>query len=194
LSRAGLPDSLQRYLTSLQPSLHTVLHLAAASTTADLTTVSRILAAGAYRSLRTQRGETAHSIAAQTGRPEELLNLLALPPDLLQYREEIGRQEEALHNIIRGRSQFLLHRHGLQLPQISILWEAVVEQGGEGGSSLWFPVPGMYGGFKVELEELGGDLVVNSWVRICGGSEQRHLIHPDGSVTDQTEEVAGTFT
>ena len=49
LSRAALPDSLQRYLTSLQPSLHTVLHLAAASSTADLTTVSRILAAGAYR-------------------------------------------------------------------------------------------------------------------------------------------------
>ena len=72
------------------------------------------------RSLRTQRGETAHSIAAQAGRPEELLNLLALPPDLLQYREEIGRQEEALHNIIRGRSQFLLHRHGLQLPQVWI--------------------------------------------------------------------------
>ena len=68
----------------------------------------------------------------------------------------------------------------------------------------------MYGGFKVELEELGGDLVVDrcyptsfpviyailicSWVRICGGSEQRHLIHPDGSVTDQTEEVVGTYT
>ncbi|WBB80304.1 ankyrin repeat domain-containing protein [Micromonospora sp. WMMD882] len=43
---------------------------------------------------------------------------------------------------------------------------------------MWFPVPGMYGGFSYHLETRDGPvrLVVDSWCRIVGGSEQRHEI------------------
>ena len=49
-------------------------------------------------------------------------------------------------------------------------------------SSLWYPVPGMYGGFRLEFED--ENLVVLSWLRVCGGSEMRQVIHTDGSVVD----------
>ena len=63
---------------------------------------------------------------------------------------------------------------------------------GEDARSLWYPVPGMYGGFSLEFEE--ENLVSLSWVRVCGGSEMRHVIHRDGTVVDESDKVAGTFT
>ena len=50
-------------------------------------------------------------------------------------------------------------------------------------SSLWYPVPGMYGGFRLEFED--ENLVVLSWLRVCGGSEMRQVIHTDGSVVER---------
>ena len=58
--------------------------------------------------------------------------------------------------------------------------------------SLWYPVPGMYGGFRLEFEM--ENLVSLSWVRVCGGSERRHVIHRDGEVEDESQKVTGTFT
>ena len=48
---------------------------------------------------------------------------------------------------------------------------------------LWFPVPGMYGGFRCRLEEAGDDarLVVDSFCRVVSGSGQRHAITSSGS-------------
>ena len=63
---------------------------------------------------------------------------------------------------------------------------------GEDARYLWYPVPGMYGGFSLEFEE--ENLVSLSWVRVCGGSEMRHVIHRDGTVVDESDKVAGTFT
>lgn len=47
---------------------------------------------------------------------------------------------------------------------------------------LWFPVPGMYGGFSYWLEDRREDLalVVESWSRVVGGSGQRHEITERG--------------
>jgi hypothetical protein len=45
---------------------------------------------------------------------------------------------------------------------------------------MWFPVPGMYGGFRFVLR--GGELEVESWIRVVGGSGQRHRITGDGCV------------
>jgi hypothetical protein len=48
---------------------------------------------------------------------------------------------------------------------------------------MWFPVPGMYGGFSYRLESVGVEakLVSESWCRVVGGSGQRHEITSAGS-------------
>jgi len=183
-----LPQSLVTYVDSHHPSLWTLLHHAAASTAAGTRVLQCILQAGAYRSLKTRNGETAYDIALARGRGQEVLEILKLPEAVTENRETIEKMEAALHGVIRGRVEFLIEKHGLQLPQISIMWEADnIDE-----AQVWYPVPGMYGGFKLSFE--CGNLVSLSWVRVCGGSEMRHVIHPDGTVVDESEKVAGTFT
>jgi ADP-ribosylglycohydrolase len=48
----------------------------------------------------------------------------------------------------------------------------------------WYPVPGMYGGFKYHLTEKNGKplLIIESWCRVVGGSGQRHEITTGGCV------------
>jgi len=52
------------------------------------------------------------------------------------------------------------------------------------GKRMWYPVPGMYGGFEYVLSERSGKplLTTESWCRIVGGSGQRHEITIDGCV------------
>jgi len=47
---------------------------------------------------------------------------------------------------------------------------------------MWFPVPGMYGGFSYRLVSIGVDakLVSESWCRVVDGSGQRHEITSEG--------------
>ena len=162
------------------------MHHAAASHEAGESVIKSLVDKGAFLSLTTRKGETAFDIAVRHGRDESVVNALKLPVNVTDNKDVIGRMETALHKIIQERCQFLLDEHGIQLPQISIMWEASEDP------SLWFPVPGMYGGFRLEFE--GEDLVSLSWIRICGGSEMRHVIHRDGTVTNESEKVAGTFT
>lgn len=79
--------------------------------------------------------------------------------------------------MIRERACKLVEEHALRLPQLDPLLE--MEAGGE----IWFPVPGMYGGFKVGLVGDGVDakLVVENWCRVVEGSGQRHEITCRGS-------------
>ena len=123
VSTTSLPGVLVNYVDSLQPSLWTVLHHAAASSFANSRALQRILQAGAFRSLKTRRGETACDIAVKRGRGEEIINILTVPDAVTENREAIDRMETALHEVIRERVQSLIDKHGLQLPQISIMWE-----------------------------------------------------------------------
>jgi len=52
----------------------------------------------------------------------------------------------------------------------------------ENKKSAWFPVPGMYGGFKYKLFVKNGKpvLVTSSWSRVVGGSGQKHEITVNG--------------
>ena len=45
---------------------------------------------------------------------------------------------------------------------------------------MWFPVPGMYGGFDITLRQ--DFLDVKSWCRVVGGSGQVHLVTPAGAI------------
>ena len=84
--------------------------------------------------------------------------------------------DKHFHALIRSRAGALVDEHQLTLPAVQ------VEQVGE-ESSGWFPVPGMYGGFKywLEIDQLPVRLVCESWSRIVGGSGQRHEITAEGT-------------
>jgi len=84
--------------------------------------------------------------------------------------------ERHFHALIRQRAGTLIDEHGLQLPNLSELL-------GASESKAWFPIPGMYGGFRYWLEGQGADtrLITESWCRIADGSGQRHEVTVAGS-------------
>ena len=133
--------------TPPKPKLFTPLHQAAHGQ-APRAVVQKLLELGAKRSLKTQSGKTAHDIAkAFTVPREEVLDLLKVPAEVSDNRETIDKMEKALHEkVIRGEERNaagLIKEHNLQLPQLAVLWEP---DGAKDG--MWFPVPGMYGGFR----------------------------------------------
>lgn len=80
------------------------------------------------------------------------------------------------HDVIRGRAAELIDQHAIVLPELAPL--LTTEE-----PLAWFPVSGMYGGFRYWLEGDGPDakLVTESWCRVVDGSGQRHEIKVDGS-------------
>lgn len=64
----------------------------------------------------------------------------------------------------------------LRLPELEPLQE--LER-----PTMWFPVPGMYGGFSYELSTVSDALVLisTSWSRVMGGG-QCHMVSPYGSL------------
>ena len=90
----------------------------------------------------------------------------------------IGALNWHLGDVIDSRIRGVLYegrdpRRGLRYPPVGILHEVP-------GQRLWFPVPGMYGGFDIRLAE--DFLDVKSWCRIVGGSGQAHLITTGGAI------------
>ncbi|MFF5403279.1 ankyrin repeat domain-containing protein [Streptomyces misionensis] len=142
---------------------------------AGTATVEGLLARGASRTLRTGDGERAADIAARRGhhRLAELLRPVVrhpVPP------AEIALLQEHLHRLIRHRAGLeggsdLATRHALRLPEVEALTELA-------HPVCWFPVPGMYGGFRITLD--GRELTVDSWIRIIGGSERTDRVTPAG--------------
>ena len=57
----------------------------------------------------------------------------------------------------------------LRYPQTAVVHEA---------GRVWYPVPGMYGGFL--LKAIPEGVEAESWVRVVGGSGQRHVISRNG--------------
>jgi hypothetical protein len=156
-------------------SRYTVLHQAAhGGAPADV--VTQLLALGAWRTLRTAQGERAVDIAQRQGHAQ-LMPLLtpalkrSIAPELLQSIQ--GH----FHEVIRGRMAEGNLTVALRLPELEPLLE--LER-----PAMWFPVPGMYGGFSYELNTVSGGpvLISESWCRVVGGSGQRHLVSPHGSL------------
>ncbi|RYF29172.1 MAG: hypothetical protein EOO17_02385 [Chloroflexi bacterium] len=108
---------------------------------------------------------------------------------LLAQRQSVGRQFsqsdlEAIqcnfHNLIRHRCR----RSDKIIAWVSENKESlpkVVNDLLQTQEPQWISIPGMYGGFSYGLIERDGKplLVTDSWVRIVGGSGQRHEITPD---------------
>lgn len=131
----------------------------------------RLVAMGAWRTLRTAAGERAADIAARKGYShlaEPLTPVIRHPLP----REVLEAIERHFHAVIRERTGDLVARQELRLPRLEPLTE-------QWEPACWFPVPGMYGGFSYRLQGL--ELVVESWCRVVGGSGQRHVIDAGGA-------------
>lgn len=161
-------------------SWFTVLHQAAWHG-APIEIVAALTERGALRTLRDAKGRTAHDIAADHGRRTSLIDSLAPPPSPLtpeciralnvHLATVIDRRIHDEH-IDQGYANRDL-RKVLRYPPVDVLHELPSQ-------SVWFPVPGMYGGFHITLRE--HHLYVESWIRVVGGSGQAHVVTREGPV------------
>lgn len=130
----------------------TVLHQAAwHGVSADV--ARELIARGALRTQTDSRGRTAYDVAmerhATTGRPVDALCEVLLPPSAPLPPHRVQVLDRHLAEVIDGRIKGVLYdgrdpRAVLRYPPVGILHELP-------GQRLWFPVPGMYGGFRLAL-------------------------------------------
>ena len=155
---------------SLFAPLHQAAHAGAA-----VEVVHRLIELGAWRTLQNARGERPVDVAERKGHQ----HLREVLEPVLKHRVPHGvllNIQSHFHEAIRGRIDRKLPDHGLRLPELEPLLELDRPQ-------MWFPVPGMYGGFSYRLESPGVEakLISESWCRVVGGSGQRHEITSEGS-------------
>ncbi len=154
---------------------YAVLHQAAHGC-APSVVIQQLINCGAWRSLRTTKGERAVDVAQRQGHTQ-LVDLLTprLKPEVsLTTIQAIQRH---FHVVILTRAEELIHEHAVRLPELEPLLELDT-------AKVWFPVPGMYGGFSYELSTVSYApvLISTSWSRVSGGSGQRHVVSPHGNL------------
>jgi hypothetical protein len=169
----------------------TVLHQAAWHG-APLEVVGRLIRRGALRSVTDSRGRTPSAVrrdrqpemsltkgVAVQGWKSPVLPASALraPPSPLSP-EDTSSLNKHLADVIDSRIRGVLFdrrdpRTVLRYPPVEILHEVR-------GRRVWFPVPGMYGGFDITLRQ--DSLDVKSWCRVVGGSGRVHLVTPAGAI------------
>jgi hypothetical protein len=137
---------------------------------ADLSVVTKLVACGAWRTLRALDGLRPVDVAVRGGhgRLVEILEPVEVNPVPEAVLAGLERQ---LHVLIMLRVAPLVVSHRLRLPQLGPLTECAEPK-------LWFPVPELYGGFSIEL--CGLELSVTSLNRVVGGWGQKHLVAVDG--------------
>ena len=154
---------------------YAVLHQAAHGGASSVV-IQQLINLGAWRTLRTAQGERAVDVAQRQGHPQ-LVDLLTprLKPEVsLTTIQAIQRH---FHVVILTRAEKLIGEHAIRLPELEPLLELA-------SVKVWFAVPGMYGGFAYELSAVSGGpvLISESWSRVVGGSGQRHVVSPHGSL------------
>jgi hypothetical protein len=155
---------------SLFTPLHQVAHAGA-----PVEIAQQIIHMGAFRTLQNARGERPVDVAER----KQHHHLRELLTPVLKHQVPIGillKIQCYFHEVIRGRIDQNLPNHQLRLPELEPLLE--LDQ-----PAMWFPVPGMYGGFSYHLSATGVDaiLIAESWSRVVDGSGQRHQITSRGS-------------
>jgi hypothetical protein len=156
-----------------EPSWYAPLHRAADSGVVP-EIANRLIAAGAWRALRTSAGERPVDVARRRGH-DHLLAALEPPRRLDVAADVLDSLQKQFHELIRHRMRQFGITHELRLPELEVMLELERPE-------LWFPVPGMYGGFHFRLEP-GGRLRASSWSRTVSGSEEHHEITESGTRT-----------
>ncbi|XP_023332123.1 uncharacterized protein LOC111704201 [Eurytemora carolleeae] len=145
---------------------------------AEESVLRRLLELNAFRSLTNKEDKTPYSLALEKGCSTNILELLKIPSAVEENKESIEAIEQSLHKIICELVEELLEKNGQSLPKISLLWERCED------SAVFYPVPGMYGGFLLYLDRKNNELTVESFCRIVGGSERCQIIDRTGKVTE----------
>lgn len=151
------PDSASYYAPLHQAAWH--------GAPADV--VLALVAAGAWRRLRTRKGETAADIARRKGHGW-LLPLLQVEPHEDLDPQTIPAIDAGLALVVEKRIRPHITT-ALRHPTCEVLLDCPDRR-------LWYPVDGMYGGFSIQLRE--NHLYVESWSRVVGGSGLAHVITP----------------
>jgi len=151
------------------PSLYTAMHQAAWHGVPP-DTVRRLLRCRPRLTLRTAAGDRPFDIALRGGH-EELATLLRPTIHHPLSTDTLYALERHLHAVITKRiAEFGITRP-LRLPPVDLFTEMATP-------TMWFAIPGMYGGFKIELT--GQELVTESFSRVVEGSGEKHRIRSDG--------------
>jgi hypothetical protein len=147
--------------------------------------IEQLLALGAWRTLRSAQGERPVDIARRRDRPD---SAVILEPDLRSPSPTtvLPPIQRNFHLLIRERAARLIDEQALRLPELEPLL-ALLE------GRFWFPVPGMYGGFRYWLDRLADApvLLAENWSRVVGGSGQLHAVSSHGYllITEVSSEV-----
>ena len=90
--------------------------------------------------------------------------------------ETLAAMQRHFHDVIRGQLAISWQNTGYGCRNWKHCWRLSTE--------TVVPVPGMYGGFGFWLDTLVEEPVVlaESWSRVVGGSGERHIISPRGSL------------
>lgn len=150
--------------------LHQAAHVGASAEV-----VERLLALGAWRTLRCAKGQRPVDIARERGH-RHLLDLLEPQLRHTLSQDALRTLEGHFHGVVLARASHLVREHKLRLPELEPLLELEAPR-------MWFPVPGMHGGFDYNLDVAGAEpkLLCSSHSRIVGGSGQHHEITLKGS-------------
>jgi hypothetical protein len=166
---------LINYPRILGEALYTPLHQAARNG-APARVVDLLLSLGAFRTLRNKKGEIPLDTALRAGH-QHLFS--ALKPHQLHpvKSDHLMLMTRHFHELVHERIKEFAAIPVMRLPILDPLTEMNVP-------ILWCPIPGMYGGFNLQLKRSGDcpQIIADSWSRVVGGSGQKHLIMPQGYV------------
>lgn len=160
------PNSWRPSGRSMFAPLHQAAYLGA-----PVDVVGRLIELGAWRTMRTADGERPFDLARRRGHPH-LLTVLEPEPLPGLDLDVLPVLDAGLARLVESRIRPHLDVR-LRHPQCEVLTEIPAHR-------LWYPVPGMSGGFSVELRE--DHLFVESWSRLVTGSGQSHVVTAGGTV------------
>eukprot|EP00088_Acartia_fossae_P028740 TRINITY_DN2956_c0_g1_i4.p1 TRINITY_DN2956_c0_g1~~TRINITY_DN2956_c0_g1_i4.p1 ORF type:complete len:258 (-),score=47.55 TRINITY_DN2956_c0_g1_i4:449-1222(-) len=169
--------SKQERLDGKVQDLNTPLHKAVEAKV-EAKIVKKLLEAGASTALKNNLNQTPYDVAVKLGSYDQsILDLLRPPAIVFDNSEAMEAMEKKLQELVVDISCGLIEEHGVVLPQVGFIFEK--------NARIHYLIPGMYGGFNFEVsDEDELDLEVFSFCRIVGGSERKHIIHKDASVTE----------
>lgn len=171
----------QELVNSTRPdgsSLFAPLHQAAHGG-APVEVIQKLVNMGAWRTLRNAHRERAVDVAIKAHHRYLIAALEPVYKHFVPF-DILLKIQNHFHAVINARAGKLVRGRALRLPELEPLLELDRPQ-------MWFPIPGMYGGFSYRLEaaDENAKLVSESWCRVVGGSGQRHLITSEGSVLEE---------
>lgn len=136
---------------------------------ASVAVVRGMLDRGAWRTLRAASGDRPLDIARERGKAhllEALTPTFAHPLRAAEVDAINARLAELVTDAASRSAERIMPIRHLDIAGLT-----------ESGGTVWFPIPGMYGGFSIELFKRR--LHVESWSRVVGGSGRAYVITAD---------------